>query len=386
MFVLQSLCSNYLLGFTAVAMVAAVIAHPQPLLTRDRGRVVAILAAAGVASVVLLLPVLVPYYLVTRDQGLAWSLDEVRQYSATTRDYLATLGRFHFDAWSSRYFNGSTPLFPGITATLLALVGIVAGPGLKSPRVRMAIAFGVIGVALSIGPGLPGYAWLHAHVPIVGSLESRGPMGLARTRGDRNSCGTGSGRDRPASAAAWFGFFWIIWAHQIRRCRGAAPPRPRLEPHARRARPALRSAIRTHGPGAGVCVGDPWSAVAGAHANQNCRRTADRDRAVFPGLGGVPHVVGRAQRAGTLHRGLDAAGGDPDRVVVAPVSIDRRACPLPRPPGDQHHPDDPARVRGPRIDGVQRSRRIRPHAAMGQQPRRSPDGVSPACIAGPRDS
>jgi hypothetical protein len=176
-FVLQSLCSNYLLAFTAVAMVAAVAVHPQPLMGRDRGRVIAILAAAGLASIVLLLPVLMPYYLVTRDQGLAWSLDEVRQYSAILRDYLATLGRLHFETWSARYFNGSTPLFPGITATLLALTGIALGPGIRSPRVRMAIAFGIIGVALSVGPALPGYAWLHAHVPIVGSLRAAARWG-----------------------------------------------------------------------------------------------------------------------------------------------------------------------------------------------------------------
>ena len=176
-FVLQSLCSNYLLGFTAVAMVAAVLAHPQPLLSRDRGRVIAILAAAGLASVVLLLPVLIPYYLVSRDQGLAWSLDEVRQYSATWRDYLATAGRVHFDTWSAPYFNGRTPLFPGITATLLALTGIAIGPGLRSSRVRMAIAFGITGAALSLGPGLPGYAWLHAHVPLIGSLRGAARWG-----------------------------------------------------------------------------------------------------------------------------------------------------------------------------------------------------------------
>ena len=176
-FVLQSLCSNYLLGFTAVAMVAAVLAHPRPLLSRDRGRVIAILAAAGLASVVLLLPVLIPYYLVSRDQGLAWSLDEVRQYSATWRDYLATAGRVHFDTWSAPYFNGRTPLFPGITATLLALTGMAIGPGLRSSRVRMAIAFGIIGAALSVGPGLPGYAWLHAHVPLIGSLRGAARWG-----------------------------------------------------------------------------------------------------------------------------------------------------------------------------------------------------------------
>ena len=64
-------------------------------------------------SAALLAPFLYPYYLTQREQGLTRSLDEVALYSSTWRDYLSTAGRLHYGAWSHRFFEGTTSLFPG---------------------------------------------------------------------------------------------------------------------------------------------------------------------------------------------------------------------------------------------------------------------------------
>ena len=91
------------------------------------------------------------------------------QYSAGWRDYLVTGGRLHYAWWSHRFFEGRTALFPGITAAILAAIALVNRDYWRDPRVRMAVAIGVLGLAFSFGTALPGYAWLHEHMPLLGA-------------------------------------------------------------------------------------------------------------------------------------------------------------------------------------------------------------------------
>src|SRR5262249_7472003 len=91
--------------------------------------------------------------------GLRRSLEETARYSAEWTDYLAAPGRLYFDWFGKRFFQGDA-LFPGVTASLLAIIGI-ATAGWKDRRARMTIAFGVMAFALSFGPAFPLYPWLY---------------------------------------------------------------------------------------------------------------------------------------------------------------------------------------------------------------------------------
>jgi hypothetical protein len=115
---------------------------------------------------VLLSPVLWQYLAVHRETGLARTLGDAAQFGATWRDYLATAGRLHYALWSAPYFGSATALFPGVAVITLAAVGVAGWSGDRG-RVRMLLAIGALGGALSLGPAFPGYAWLFEHVPIL---------------------------------------------------------------------------------------------------------------------------------------------------------------------------------------------------------------------------
>jgi hypothetical protein len=172
-FVLQALCSNYLLVFSGAALLAIALVRtsewwPQRQM-RYRWLQVGVIAAAALA------PFLWPYYQVNREHGLERSIEEVARYSAGWQDYLVTGGRLHYDWWSHRLFEGRTALFPGVTALALAIVGAVWFA--RDRRVHMALAFGAVGFALSFGPQLPGYALIHEYVPLVGGLRNAARWG-----------------------------------------------------------------------------------------------------------------------------------------------------------------------------------------------------------------
>ena len=172
-FVLQALCSNYLLVFSAYALIVAVAVRWREL----RMPTWQMLAAAGALSVVAMAPFLWPYYQVDQAQGLARDVDAVTPYNAGWRDYLVTGGRMHFAWWSHVFYEGRTALFPGITAIMLAAIAIFSSRAIRpstahAPRIRMAMAIGVLGVTLSFGTSLPGYAVLHEALPLVSGLRN----------------------------------------------------------------------------------------------------------------------------------------------------------------------------------------------------------------------
>ena len=177
-FVLQALCSNYTLVFMSVALAIGAAVRVDEWLWPPRPRTIVALSAAALVSIALLIPFLWPYFIVSREQGLNRSLDEVALYSATWADYLATGGRFHYALWSHRWFEGRTALFPGITATLLAVAAIAFPEVRRDRRVWMIGAAGLSGLALSFGPALPGYAWIHEHVPLFTGLRGAARWGL----------------------------------------------------------------------------------------------------------------------------------------------------------------------------------------------------------------
>jgi hypothetical protein len=189
-FVLQALCSNYLLVFSLFALTAMIAVRTDAW---NRTAAVALLIA-GAISVAALTPFLWPYYEVSREQGLARPIDEVARYSAGWRDYLVTGGRLHYTWWSHSLFEGRTALFPGVTALVLAVMALVTW---RDRRVHMTLAIGIIGFALSFGPALPGYAVLHDLFPLLGGIRNAARFGWLLLAAVAILAGFGAARIKP---------------------------------------------------------------------------------------------------------------------------------------------------------------------------------------------
>ena len=175
-FVLQALCSNYLMVMLAFALVSAVVVRSEPW--RSPARVWPYLAGAGVAAILVLTPVLLPYYRLHESQGLIRTIDDVRRYSAWWPDYMATTGRLHYSLWSYRFATaGRTALFPGFTAVLLACVALASARAWRDPRARLMLPIAAVGVFLSLGANAPGYEWLQNHVTVLQGVRAAGRWG-----------------------------------------------------------------------------------------------------------------------------------------------------------------------------------------------------------------
>ena len=205
-FTLQSLTSNYLLVFTIFALAAAGLARPEDWWGRRRGPLAGSLAVAAVVAVAAMLPFLLPYYWAHRDQGLVRSLEEVRHFSASWRDYLATGGRLHYELWSHRVWRAApTALFPGLAAVALASVGLMSGRAFGDRRQRMWLAIGAIGVLLSLGPVVPGYSTLYGVFPLLQGIRAPVRFGFLMLAGVAGLAGFGLAwlRTRWAGRGAW---------------------------------------------------------------------------------------------------------------------------------------------------------------------------------------
>jgi hypothetical protein len=168
-YVLQALTGNYLLVFTAISIVVATAVRPREWLG-SRAVFLPWAAFAGTVSIALLLPVLLPYYYINRDQGLSRSLAETATLSAEFTDYLAAGGHVHFETWSRRFFRGDA-LFPGLTALGLAGIALATRVAIKDARARMVLAIGIVGFVLSWGPATPLYRWLYSVFPLMAGIR-----------------------------------------------------------------------------------------------------------------------------------------------------------------------------------------------------------------------
>ncbi|HUR35481.1 MAG TPA: hypothetical protein VM032_16880 [Vicinamibacterales bacterium] len=175
-FVLQSLTCGYLLAFVSLSLVAAVLVRPAEWIGARFRRVAPLLLLAGVASVVVLLPFLLPYLRVSQGQGFARSMPEVAMYSAHLTDYLGTGGRMHYSLWSHRFFDREG-LFPGVVGAGLTMVALVSGVAWRDRRARMAVGFGVVAFALSFGPGFPLYETVTRLFPIMAGIRGASRFG-----------------------------------------------------------------------------------------------------------------------------------------------------------------------------------------------------------------
>jgi hypothetical protein len=185
----QATVSIYLLVFTGWAAICAWMARLPEWRGRLRDATIWMLVAAATGAL-LLLPVLWPYAELARTQGMVRRIGETRRCAATWTDYLYTGSRLHFDAWSYRFKDSSDANFPGLIVAGLALFVVLRarrplenrtldGEGTRDQRPasgyssRMRMWLGVVlgSVLLSVLPRLPGFVWLHEHVPALGAIR-----------------------------------------------------------------------------------------------------------------------------------------------------------------------------------------------------------------------
>lgn len=172
-YTLQGLTSNYLLVFMTFGMAGAGLVRIREWIGRGRGRAFGMVLLAATVAILILAPFLMHYLLAQRTQGLTRSLEEVAKFSASWQDYLSATGNVHYRTWSAPFWRGSgAPLFPGITALMLAAIACVTGIAWRHRPARMWLALGIVGFVLSFGASLPGYAFLYHAVPLLQGIRA----------------------------------------------------------------------------------------------------------------------------------------------------------------------------------------------------------------------
>ena len=176
--------SGHFLIFATVMIAVALLSRPaewirEPLAVPPR------LALAAALTTAAVLPLSLPYQRVAREQGLVRSLENVGEYSATLKGYLAAAGRLHYSTWSAPLFqNDVDAFFPGVTVLALSLAAVAlawrdraAGAGTTRRRIIMLIAIGGVGMVLSLGTHTPVYGWLYAIFPPLSSIRAAARFG-----------------------------------------------------------------------------------------------------------------------------------------------------------------------------------------------------------------
>ena len=175
-YVLEALTCGYVLVFAFLSLAVSAAARPEQWAGHRFRAFLRPLAATAVVCAVTLVPFLLPYMRVSREQGLTRSLEEVGLYSAHVSDYLSTGGRFHFELWSQRFFKADA-LFPGIVGLGLALFSVASGTALRDRRARMALAFAVFTCCFSFGTAFPLYRVLYYGFPLMQGLRGAARFG-----------------------------------------------------------------------------------------------------------------------------------------------------------------------------------------------------------------
>lgn len=188
---LQALTSGYLLVMTVVAIVAGTVSRAFDWCRTRPAATLRALAVAALVAAVILAPFLWPYARARAAQGLSRDLEEVAMYEATPTHYLSTAARVHFSTWSHRFYDGRETLFPGFTPLALSVVALFGAGALRDRRARLFAWVAIAGVALSFGPRMPGYAWLHAHVPLFQGVRAVSRFGYLGIFGVAGLSGVG---------------------------------------------------------------------------------------------------------------------------------------------------------------------------------------------------
>lgn len=153
----------YFAVLTPALLVLTGLRHAQRFLTAT--------AVAAALTITVVAPYALAYRPAERDLGTR-SLDEVRVYSASMKNYLSAPAMNRLYGWTSNSdptWADEMNLFPGILACVLALVGVLKGRGL----VRFAYLAGLAAsVEMTRGASSFAYLWLFEHVGAFRALRS----------------------------------------------------------------------------------------------------------------------------------------------------------------------------------------------------------------------
>jgi hypothetical protein len=177
---LMAYTSGYLIVFGTLMVAIAVIVRIPDWRSQARA-VLSRLALAAVTAGVVMLPVYLPYRRVAREQGMVRSLENVSDFSATLKGYLAAAGRIHYSTWSGGFFKDPVDsFFPGFVVIALAAFCVWVTIRTSTAgrwRVLMLAAIAVMGLVLSLGTGTPVYGWVFHIFPPMQGLRAAARFG-----------------------------------------------------------------------------------------------------------------------------------------------------------------------------------------------------------------
>src|SRR5437764_3482130 len=125
-----SCVSWFIMTLVPLALTAALLIERRPALRRDRAFWVRGCVALGAAALVLL-PFLIPYYIVSVKYGLRWQPWEFALNSPTALNWLAAERRNKLWQNFGAQIPGGHKLFPGLLAPLLALAALRIGDSMR---------------------------------------------------------------------------------------------------------------------------------------------------------------------------------------------------------------------------------------------------------------
>ena len=174
---LLAMTSGYGLTLGVVALAAAWLARADEWWRHGRA-LAPRLGGGALLSVLLALPVLLPYWQVVEEHGIHRDTQETSSAAALPTSFAFTTARLHYDLWSHHFGRpqgGS--YFPGATALALAALGLGLGRGWREPRARMLVAVALGGGLLALGPATPLYGALQSVFPPTRALRDPSRFG-----------------------------------------------------------------------------------------------------------------------------------------------------------------------------------------------------------------
>lgn len=177
-FALQGLTSVYLLVFTTWLLMFAVAARAWQAVRRQPLALIGLLTTAGVVAVVMLAPYLAVYESLHRATGFERTMGDAQLQAASWVDYVSTGSRMHHTLWSHRFFDSAmSPTFPGVTAIVLVVLGLLWSDVRQDRRVRMCVVAGVGCAIVSMIPRTPIFPVLFRFIPLFRAVRVEAHLG-----------------------------------------------------------------------------------------------------------------------------------------------------------------------------------------------------------------
>ncbi|MEO6212436.1 MAG: hypothetical protein ABIP65_02300 [Vicinamibacterales bacterium] len=135
-------------------------------------------AVASVVAGMAIVPLYFPYRRVATEQHMVRSLENVAEYSAVARGYLASATRVHQWLWAKPMF--AEPIdafFPGVTVLGLAICALVFVRRNTRGHVALLAAVAVFGILMSLGTRTPVYGALYAIFPPLSAIRAAARFG-----------------------------------------------------------------------------------------------------------------------------------------------------------------------------------------------------------------